>query len=77
MGLFRRRLTVREIKSATRLRLEPGDTLVLSCEDDLDPDELAAVKHHADLAIPGVKCLILTGGLALRAVLYERDKKAV
>jgi hypothetical protein len=77
MRLFRRRLLVAEIQSATRLRVRPGDKIVLSFEGELSDDEIAQIKQQAEIALPGVKALILSGGISLRAVLYENDQEAV
>lgn len=76
MRLLRRSLKVREIKSATRLRIEPGDTLVLGIDDELDMDEVQEINRQIADALPGIRCLVMSGGLDVRAVLYEGGRKA-
>jgi hypothetical protein len=71
MRPFRRRLSVVEIKSATRLRVEPGDTIVLGAKSDLTNDEISWIKNAAEEALPGVKCIILTDDLELRSVRHQ------
>lgn len=49
---------------------------MLATNDDLDQHELASIKARTEELLPGVRCLVMTGGLSLRAVLYEGGREA-
>lgn len=57
-----------EITRAVAMRLEPGDVLFLTIEEALDEDEVKYVRAAIERELPGVKCLILMGGIDLAEV---------
>lgn len=43
--------------------IKPGDTLVITTERFLTADQHASIKQCVESALPGVKALVLVGGL--------------
>jgi hypothetical protein len=63
-GRQKRKITLDSIQ---RVRLDPGDVLVLRCDTHLSADECRAIKASAARAFPGHEAMLLTGGLRLDA----------
>jgi hypothetical protein len=51
-----------------RLRLEPGDTLVICIPQPITADQAEAIKRHIDSALPGVPVLVFDTGISLAVV---------
>lgn len=53
--------------------LKPGDLLVFTTDRLLSHDQTKALHDHVSAQAPdGVKCLVLSGGVAVGAVTVER-----
>lgn len=54
------------------LHLEPDDVLVLTTREPLTVEQAFQLQEACRRALPGHECLVLTNGLELDAVRFER-----
>ena len=52
-----------------RLNLAPGDALVIECAQHLNLQQVDRIKSCVESGLPGVRVLVLDGGLTLRALI--------
>jgi hypothetical protein len=57
-----------ELEDVKRLRLNPGDTLVITASRSLNLDEASRIREVVRDAFPGHKCLILAPDFSLEVV---------
>jgi len=54
-----------------RVRILPGDTLVITCDRFLLKEQVEQIKGSVAAALPGAKVMVLHGGLQASAVLAQ------
>ena len=62
---------VPEVEKIERMRLDVGDTIVVSVEGDMPTSRLAILKRQISFAFPGIHVLVLAPGISL-SVFNER-----
>jgi hypothetical protein len=55
--------------SFTSIDIAPGDTLMLTTERNLTPEQHAAIRAQVDKMLPGVRTVVMAGGLRAVSVL--------
>lgn len=64
-----------ELEHLKRVRLEPGDVLVVQHPADIPPDDAWKMGDYLSSKFPGHECVVLTGGAQL-AVVHPAAGKA-
>jgi hypothetical protein len=62
------------LKAAKVVRLQPGDVLVLVCEDQITKEQAALLTEYGEQAFPGHKVVVLSGGLDIKLIRPERAR---
>lgn len=57
-----------EISDVARLKLEPGDVVLVRVPGLITSDVAKAIKENVEKAIPGHKCIVCTGGIEVAAL---------
>jgi hypothetical protein len=55
--------------SFTSINIAPGDTLMLTTERHLTPEQHATIRAQVDKMLPGVRTVVMAGGLRAVSVL--------
>lgn len=54
---------------ASVLKLQKGDTLVISCHGPVSAETAYRIKAHVEHSFPGIKAILMSDGLKLEGVL--------
>lgn len=70
--LVKPRTAVRPLElSIAKIAIAPGDTVVITCDRFLTKEQVEHIKTGVAAASPGVKAMVLHGGLRATAVLAQ------